>query len=135
MIRSSSLKDYIKLNWETQELQLIDPSWFFKKYCMPNLPTQISSWETISLNKWYYKWVIFDIPWAEVKINWQWIAYNDANKSVIKSQNPMNLQWRLNWNLCTKMWYKWKTINWKIIAVDDNWNGLNISNTTTISLQ
>lgn len=137
MIRSSSdLRDHIKFNWEDQPLILIDPSWFFKKYCMPtDLPTQINSWETVSLNKWYYKWVIFDIPWAEVQINWQWIAYNDANKSVIKSQNPMNLKWRINWELCRKMWYKWKTINWKIIAVDDNWNGLNIHNSLSINIQ
>ncbi len=136
MIKSTSLTDYIRFNGETQNLQLINPAWFFKKYCLlTNLPNQITSWETVSLNKWYYKWVIFDIPWAEVKINWQWIAYNEQNKSLIKSQNPFNLQWRLNWNLCAKMWYKWKTINWKIIAVDDNRNGLNISKDFSINLQ
>lgn len=136
MIRSTSLTDYIRFNWETQELQLINPAWFFKKYCMPtNLPTQINSWETITLNKWYYKWVIFDIPWAEVMINWQWVAYNESNKSLIKSQNPMNLQWRLNWNLCSKMWYKWKTINWKIITVDDDWNGLDINDNINVKVQ
>ena len=135
MIRSTTLNDQITLDGETQQLQLINPAWFFKKYCMPTeIPNQINPWEIIPLNKWYYKWVIFDIPWAEVKINWQWIAYNDANKSLIKNQNPMNLQWRLNWNLCTKMWYKWKTINWKIIAVDDNWNGLNINNTISTKI-
>ena len=134
MIRSTSLTNYIRFNGETQELQLMNPAWFFKKYCMPtNLPTQINSWEMVSLDKWYYKWVIFDIPWAEVKINWQWIPYNETNKSVIKGQNPMNLQWRLNWNLCAKMWYKWKIINWKIIAVDDNWNGLNIDKDFSIA--
>ena len=136
MIKSSTdLRDHIKFNWEDQSLILMNPAWFFKKYCMPtNLPTQINVWETISLNKWYYKGVIFDIPWAEVKINWQWIAYNEKNKSLIKSQNPMNLQWRLNWNLCAKMWYKWKTINWKIIAVDDNRNGLNINKEFSINI-
>ena len=133
MIKSTTLNDQITLDWETQQLQLMNPAWFFKKYCMPtNLPTQINVWETIPLNKWYYKWVIFDIPWAEVKINWQWIAYNNTNKSLIKSQNSMNLQWRLNWNLCAKMWYKWKTVNWKIIAVDDSWNGLNIDKDISI---
>ena len=134
MIRSTSLTDYIRFNGETQELQLMNPAWFFKKYCMPtNLPDQINTWDIIPLNKWYYKWVIFDIPWTEVKINWQWIAYNDVNKSIIKVQNPMNLEWRLNWNLCAKMWYKWKTVNWKIIAVDDNWNGLNINKDISFS--
>ena len=135
MIRSSStLRDHIKFNGEDQPLILMNPAWFFKKYCMPtNLPDQINTWDIIPLNKWYYKWVIFDIPWTEVKINWQWIAYNDVNKSIIKAQNPMNLEWRLNWNLCAKMWYKWKTINWKIIAVDDNWNGLNINKDISFS--
>ena len=135
MIRSTSLKDYIRFNGETQELQLMNPAWFFKKYLMPtNLPTSIQSSKTISLNKWYYKWVIFDIPWAEVKINWQWIAYNESNKSLIKTQNPMTLEWRLNGDLCKKMWYKWKTVNWKIIVVDDQWNGLNIDNGYSVNI-
>ncbi len=44
MIKSTVLKDHITLNWETQELQLMNPAWFFKEYCMPNeLPTQIRS--------------------------------------------------------------------------------------------
>ena len=79
--------------------------------------------------------VIFDIPWAEVKINWQWVAYNDANKSQIKGQNPMNLEWRINGDLCRKMWYKWKSVSWKIIVVDDKWNGLNIDKDFSISIQ
>ena len=136
MIRSTCLTDHIKLNWEDQSLQLMNPAWFFQKYLMPtDLPSSIQSWQTINLNKWYYKWVIFDIPWAEVKINWEWIAYNEANKSLIKSQNPMNLQWRLNGNLCRKMWYKWKNIEWKIIVVDDEWNGLNIENDIKVNIQ
>ena len=31
MIRSTALKDYIRFNGETQELQLMNPAWFFKK--------------------------------------------------------------------------------------------------------
>ena len=141
MIRSTALTDHIRFDLngdgdtndtyqgqpETQPLLLMNPAWFFKKYLMPtDLPSSIQASKTATLNKWYYKWVIFDIPWAEVKINWQWIAYNDANKSQIISQNPMNLEWRINGDLCKKLWYKWKTISWKIIVVDDKWNGLNI---------
>jgi hypothetical protein len=136
MIKSTCLTDYIRFNWETQELQLINPAWFFKKYLMPNnLPNNLASDKTTSLNKWFYKWVIFDIPWAEVKINWQWVAYNDTNKSQIKNQNPMNLEWRLNGNLCRKLWYKWKNLQWKIIVVDDKRNGLNIDKEFSINIQ
>ena len=136
MIRSSSgLTDHIKFNGEDQPLTLPNPAWFFKAFDMPNdLPNQINSWEIIPLNKWFYKWLIFDIPWAEAYINWQWIVYNDANKPIITAQNPFYTKWRLNWNLCRKMWYKWKTIQWKIIAVDDKWNGTNISKDITISM-
>ena len=136
MVRSTSLTDYIRLDWETQPLQLINPAWFFKKYLIPTaIPTNIKSWEIIQLNKWYYKWIIFDIPGAEVKINWQWIVYNDNNKSLIKSQNPFNLEWRINWNLCKKMWYLWKNITGKVIAVDDKRNWLNIDNNFSVSVQ
>ena len=134
MIRTTSLTDYIRLDGQTQELQLMNPAWFFKKYLMPNnLPNSIESDKTMPLNKWYYKWVIFDIPWAEVKINWQRIAYNDANKSQIKNQNPFDLEWRLNWKLCRKLWYSpSKPIQWKIIICDDKWNGLNIQKQISI---
>ena len=137
MIRTSTdLRDHIRFNWEDQPLILMSPAWFFKKYCMPTeLPNQINAEETISLNKWYYKWVIFDIPWAEVKVNWQWIAYNDANKSVIKGQNPFSLEWRINGDLCRKMGYKWKAVAGKVIVVDDKWNGLNISSDFNVNIQ
>jgi hypothetical protein len=136
MIKSSTtLRDHIRFNGEDQPLILMNPAWFFQKYLMPtDLASSIQSWQTINLNKWYYKWVIFDIPWAEVKVNWEWIAYNDANKSKIKSQNPMKLQWRINWDLCRKLWYKWKSIQWKIIVVDDKWNGLNINKEFSINM-
>jgi len=136
MIRLTSLIDHIRFNWEDQPLQLMNPAWFFKTYLMPNtLPNNLKSEQTVQLNKWYYKWVIFDIPWAEVKIEWQWVAYNEVNKSLIKSQNPMTLEWRINWDLCKKMWYKWKSISWKVIAVDDSWNWLNIEKEFSISVQ
>jgi len=137
MVRSTALTDYIRFDgFDPQPLQLINPAWFFQKYLMPNeLPSNIKSWENIDLKKWYYKWVIFDIPGAEVKINWEWIEYSEKNKSLIKSQNPMNLQWRINWDLCKKLYWEWKTIQWKIIVVDDKWNGLNIDKDFSISIK
>ena len=137
MVRSTALTDYIRFDgFDPQPLQLINPAWFFQKYLMPNeLPSNIKSWENIDLKKWYYKWVIFDIPGAEVKINWEWVEYSEKNKSLIKSQNPMNLQWRMNWDLCKKLYWEWKTIQWKIIVVDDKWNGLNIDKNFPISIK
>ena len=137
MIRSSTdLRDHIKFDEVDQPLILMNPAWFFKKYLMPtDSISSIQSWETIQLNKWYYKWVIFSIPWAEVNINGEWISYNNNNKSLIQNQNPMTLEWRLNWDLCKKMWYKWKTIEWKIIVVDDKWNGLNIDKNISIRVE
>lgn len=136
MIRSTCLTDYIHLNWETQELQLINPAWFFQKYLMPTkLPTSAKSNATVSLSKGYYKGVIFDIPGAEVKVNGKWITYTDANKAQIKAQNPMNLEWRLNGELCKKMGYgAGKTLKGKVIVVDDNWNGLNMTKEFSITL-
>lgn len=150
MVRSTSLTDYIRfdLNWdgdtddningqpETQPLQLINPAWFFQWYLMPtDLPNNVKSWENIPLKKWYYKWVVFDIPWAEVKINWEWIEYSEKNKSIIKNQNPMTLEWRLNGDLCKKIYWEWKNIEWKIIVVDDKWNWLNINKDFSIKTQ
>lgn len=150
MVRSTCLTDYIRFDLnkdgdtndtyngqqETQPLQLMNPAGFFQKYLMPNnLPNNLKSDKIISLDKWYYKWVIFDIPWAEVNINWERIPYNNENKSKIKNTNPMDLEWRLNGNLCRKMWYKWKNLEWKIIVVDDKWNGLNIDKKISTNIQ
>ena len=137
MVRSTALTDYIRFNWDTQELQLINPAWFFKKYLMPeDLPTPIQPWQTISLNKWYYKWVIFAIPWAEAKINWEWIPYNQENASLIKSQNPMNLEWRINGEILRKYGYSFgQTILGKMLAVDDQWNGLSMEKEIAIQIE
>ena len=93
MVRSTCLTDYIRLDGQTQPLQLINPAGLYKKYLSPqNLPATISSGETIHLDKGYYKGVIFSIPGAEVKVNGEWIAFDNKNKDVIMSQNPMNLE-------------------------------------------
>ena len=136
MIRNTSLTNQIHLNWQTQDLHLINPAWFIKEYLMPTPPTEINEWTTISLQKWEYLWIIFDIPWAEVNINWEWIPYNKDNQSIIKSQNPFNLKWRLNWKLAKKMWYnKNNPIKWKIIITDENFNWLNISKDVSINIK
>ena len=155
MIKSTALTDYIRFDLngdgdtndnidvdtndnidgqpETQPLQLINPAGVFKKYCMiTNIPSTVKAWEIITLTKWRYLWLVFDIPWAEVKINWQRVAYNKSNESLIKSQNPMNLEWRINSNEAMK--YGKKNLKWKIIVVDDQWNGLNMDKEISINI-
>lgn len=147
MIRSTALTDHIRFDLngdgdtkdnidgqpESQPLQLINPAGVFEKYCMTtNIPSTIKAWEIITLTKSWYLWLVFDIPWAEVKINWQWVPYNKTNESLIKSQNPMNLEWRINSNEAMK--YGKKNLKWKIIVVDDQWNGLNMDKEITINI-
>ena len=99
-----------------------------------SLPTNIQANETTPLEKEYYHGVVYQIPGAEVNINGQWIAFTDDNKNLILNQNPMNLEWRLNGKLLNNC----KTvdiINGKIIAVDDKWNGLNITKDFSFSIE
>lgn len=129
MVRSTSLTDYINLDWETQPLQLINPAGFLLEYLMPtDLPASIKMGETVTIKKGYYKGVVFNIPGAEVKIGDQWIAYDDKNKRQIHAQNPMTLEWRLNAkDYLRKLGYKkGNTLTGQIIVVDDQWHGLNI---------
>lgn len=128
MIRSTCLTDYIRLDGQTQPLQLINPAGLYKKYLTPqNLPESIATGETLDLEKGYYKGVIFSIPGAEVKINGQWVAFDAKNKDTILSKNPMNLEWRLNGDLLRKMGYtSGQKIEGQVITVDDKWGGLRL---------
>ena len=137
MVRSTCLTDFIRLDGQTQPLQLINPAGLYKKYLTPqNLPASISSGETINLDKGYYKGVLFCIPGAEVKINGEWIAFDNKNKEVILSQNPMNLEWRLNGELLKKYGYSsGQTVEGQIITVDDKWGGLRLEIPMTIQVR
>ena len=137
MVRSTCLTDYIRLDGQTQPLQLINPAGLYKKYLTPqNLPATISSGETVNLDKGYYKGVLFSIPGAEVKVNGEWIAYDSKNKEVILSQNPMNLEWRLNGDLLKKYGYTpGQTVEGQIITVDDKWGGLRLEVPMTIQVK
>lgn len=138
MIRSTSLTDYIRFNGETQPLQLMNPGGFFKKYCMPGeLSSNVSLGETVTLEKGYYKGVIFDFPGAEVLIDGKWIAYDNKNKNkdIIMSKNPFALQWRMNGDLLRKLGYKTgDTLSGRVITVDDQWNDLNLSVYSSLAL-
>ena len=71
-----------------------------------------------------------------MKINGEWIRYNDENKALILAQNPFTLEWRLNGDLLRKLGYKpGDIVKGTIIAVDDQWNGLSLSTEFTISLK
>ena len=128
--------DYISLNGEKQALQKYSPANFNKKYLMPeNLPTEVKSNETVALEKGYYKGIIFNIPGAEVLIGGEWIACTQQNAEKIKAQNPFNLEWRINGDLCKQLGYENKTVEGTIILVDDQYNGLNITVPISITVK
>ena len=151
MIKSSTdLRDYIRFDLngdgdtkdihdgqpETQPLILMNPAGFFLKYLMPfDLPTTISISKTVALGKGYYHGLAFDIPGAEVKINDEWISFCAENKDLILVQNPFALEWRLNGDLLRQFGYKQgDNLKGKVIAVDDQWNGLNLSQDISITV-
>ena len=151
MIRSTALTDYIRFDLngdgdtddildgqpESQPLQLMNPAGFFQKYLMPtSLPTNLKANETTPLEKGYYHGVVYQIPGAEVNINGQWIPFTGENKELIFSQNPMNLEWRLNGETLNNYNYKpGDTISGQIITVNDQWNGLNITKDFSINVE
>ncbi len=137
MVRSTCLTDYIRLDGQTQPLQLINPAGLYKKYLTPqNLPSSISSSETVGLEKGYYKGILFCIPGAEVKIDGEWMAFDSKNRDTILSRNPMNLEWRLSGELIKKYGYtSGQTIEGQIITVDDHWGGLRLEVPMTIQLK
>jgi hypothetical protein len=137
MVRSTCLTDHIRFEGQDQPLQLINHAGFIKKYLIPKaLPTAISAGETISLDKGYYKGVLFSIPGAEVKIGGDWIAFDNKNRDVILSQNPMTLEWRLNGDLLKRYGYaSGQTVEGQVITVDDNWGGLRLEVPMTVQLR
>ena len=136
MIRSSSdLRDHIRFNGEDQPLILMNPAGFFKKYLTPSVPASASLSENVTLKKGYYKGVAFSIPGAEVLVNGVWKPFDGTNKDLITALNPFTLQWRLNGARLRKLGYKsGDTLTGKIIAVDDQWNDLNLSLDITLTL-
>ena len=137
MVRSTALTDYITLEGKTQPLILINHAGFIKKYLMPKeSQITIGTGETIPLDKGYYKGVLFSIPGAEVKINGEWVAFDNKNKDAIMPQNPMELEWRLSGELLKKYGYtSGQTVSGQIITVDDKWGGLRLEVPMTIQIR
>ena len=80
----------------------------------------------LQLEKGYYKGVVFSIPGAEVLVEGEWIPFDSENADLIKSQNPFTLEWRLNGTFLRKLGYgPGNPVTGRIIAVDDQWKGLN----------
>lgn len=136
MARSTSLENSISFEGKTQKLQRLNPAGYFTKYCMTtDIPGSISLGETVSLNKEWYKGLLFDIPGAEVLVNGEWIPFDAKNKDLILSENPMNLEWRINGSLLKKYGYSTgQTLQGQIITVDDQWNGLRLEKNITIQI-
>ena len=99
-----------------------------------DVPSSIASGETVKLTKGYYKGIVFNIPGAEVLINGEWIPFTAQNEQIIKQQNPMNLEWRLNSALYKKMGIN-SNVQGEIIAVDDQWNGLSITKDFSVQVK
>ena len=58
-----------------------------------------------------------------------------VGQNLILAQNPMNLEWRLNGETLNNYNYKpGDTISGQIIAVDDQWNGLNITKDFSVNI-
>lgn len=136
MARTTSLENSISLNGQTQKLQRLNPAGYFTKYCMTtDIPSSIPLGEIVSLNKEWYKGLLFAIPGAEVLVNGEWIPFDAKNKDLILAQNPMNLEWRLNGTLLRKYGYtSGQTLQGQIITVDDQWNGLRLEKIITIQI-
>lgn len=136
MARTTSLENSISLNGKTQKLQRLNPAGYFTKYCMTTgIPSSVAMNETVSLNKEWYKGLIFNIPGTEVNVNGQWMPFDAKNKDTILSQNPMTLEWRLNGVLLRKYGYTpGQTLQGQIITVDDQWNGLRLEKDITIQI-
>ncbi|MBO4849517.1 MAG: hypothetical protein J5529_01300 [Prevotella sp.] len=135
MIRATTLTNKIHLDGKTQNLHLINPAGFFQKYLMPTVPTSITEGKTAALQRGYYHGVVFNIPGAEVNINGEWVLFSKANQERIMSQNPFTLQWRINSEYFPLMGYKrGDSVKGQLIAVDDQWQGLNITQDVTITI-
>lgn len=60
-------------------------------------------------------------PGIEVKINGQWIEFCEENESLIKSQNPMTLEFRFNRDLLDK-YNKTLFVPWKMLSIGGRWH-------------
>jgi len=138
MIRATSLTDYVRYGELIQPLHLINPAGYIRKYLMPGEPPQgISTTQSRSLEKGYYKGVVFDIPGAEVEIDGTWIPFTADNSEAIRAINPFTLDWRISGDLLRKMGYgpgDNSTVEGRVRLVDDQWNGLRLEIPFTVTI-
>ena len=119
---------------ESLPLQLINPGEVFRTYGMAinetegkrpsiQMPTEIASGQVSSLEKGWYKGVVFLFPGTEVLVDGEWIPFdNDNFQSTIKNCNPFHLEFRMNGDLLVQQGFKvGDAIEGTIQAVDDQW--------------
>ena len=56
-----------------------------------------------------------------MKINGHWIEVCKENESLIKSQNPMTLEFRFNKDLSDK-YNKTLSVQWKMLSIGGKWH-------------
>lgn len=70
-----------------------------------------------------------------MKIGGIWTEVTADNKAAILAQNPFTLEWRLNGSALRKYGYKaGDTLSGQVIAVDDTFHGLNLTQDFTVRL-
>ena len=133
---------------ETVSLPLYNYAKAFVKYGMAineaegkrpsiQMPAEIASGQVSSLEKGWYKGVVFLFPGTEVLVDGEWIPFdNDNFQSTIKNCNPFHLEFRMNGDLLVQQGFKvGDAIEGTIQAVDDQWWGLkDISKPFTLTL-
>lgn len=87
------------------------------------MPAEIASGQVSSLEKGWYKGVVFLFPGTEVLVEGEWIPFdNDNFQSTIKNSNPFHLEFRMNGDLLVQQGFKaGDVITGTIQAVDENW--------------
>lgn len=133
---------------ETVSLPLYNYARAFVKYGMAinetegkrpsiQMPAEIASGQVSSLEKGWYKGVVFLFPGTEVLVDGEWIPFdNDNFESTIKNCNPFHLEFRMNGDLLVQQGFKvGDAIEGTIQAVDDQWWGLkDISKPFTLTM-
>ena len=86
--------------------------------------TNNSEW-IYKLEKWEYPNIIFDIPWAVIKINWEWIPYSKENWHYINNTEIHNYERWISNSELMKLWYNiWDHVEWKAIPLNSDWKKL-----------
>lgn len=130
MARSTQRHDIITYWNQSEILNLLDVWSIIKTELMPKISfynvtfTNNSEW-IYKLEKWEYPNIIFDIPWAVIKINWEWIPYSKENWHYINNTEIHNYERWISNSELMKLWYNiWDHVEWKAIPLNSDWKKL-----------